>query len=174
MKTKILAMCLTIILSGCSLMNQGPGQRSPEDWKKMAPLMKSRVKYVAAFAFTMNSVKPHKAGICAFAAQLGNFLESYDDQDANFEKLQAAVMAFLIQIEDPAVRDAATIIVDMVLTEAYNYAWQHYKGFIDQDPAQVALIIAAAVADGLRDACGLNLSTMGVQDSPQGIFTTRS
>lgn len=150
-----------MILPGCSLINMGPGdgQRSPEDWKKMAPVIQARVKYVAAFAFTMDSVKPHKTGICAFADQLGDFLDSYDDQDANFEKLQAAVMAFLIQIEDPAVRNAATIIVDMVLTEAFNYAWQHYEGFIEQDPAQVALIIAKAVSGGLRDACGLNLST---------------
>ena len=169
MKSKISALvCFTtlILTSGCSLMNTGPGgERPPED---MARLIQSRVKYVAAIAFTMDQVKPHKEAVCQFADQLGAFLDTYDDRDASFVKLQAAVNQFISQIENPAVRDAVAIIADMVLTEAFNYAWQHYEDFINQDQTAMVLIIAGAVADGLRDACDMNLSTMGAKR----VFTT--
>lgn len=174
MKSKISTLalaCIMMIPLGCSLNTGSPGngdnQRPPEE---MAQVLRTRVKYVAAFAFQMEAVKPHKTAVCDFAEQLGTFLDTYDDKDANFVKLQAAVNQFISQIENPAVRDAVTIMVDMILTEAFNYAWQHYEDFINQDQTAMALIIADAVANGLRDACGMSFSTM-VQKVPQNIFT---
>ena len=163
-----------VSLTGCSL-NNGPGngdnQRPPEE---MAEVLRTRVKYVAAFAFGMDAVKPHKVAVCDFADQLGTFLDTYDDKDASFVKLQEAVNQLVANITNPAVRDAVAIMVDMVLTESFNYAWKHYEGLINQDQTKMALIIAGAVADGLRDACGMNISSMGASLHPQGIFTVRS
>ncbi len=173
MKSKISTLvCLTtlILASGCSLMNTGPGNGDPRPPEDMARVIQSRVKYVAAFAFTMDAVKPHKEAVCQFAEQLGTFLDTYDDRDASFVKLQTAVNQFISQIENPAVRDAVAIMADMVLTEAFNYAWRHYEDFINQDQTAMALIIADAVADGLRDACGMSLSTMGAKRTPE-VFT---
>ncbi len=165
MKNRIATLalaCIMMIPLGCSLGNTGPGngdnQRPPED---MARVLQIRVKYVTAFAFQLDAVKPHKAAVCEFAEQLGTFLDTYDDQDTSFAKLQAAVYQFIQQIENPAVRGAVSIIADMALTEAFNYAWTHYEDLINQDQTKMALLIAGAVADGLRDACGMILSTMG-------------
>lgn len=174
MKSKISALvCFTtlILASGCSLINTGPGNGGDRPSEDMTRLIQSRVKYVAAFAFTMDQVKPHKEAVCQFADQLGAFLDTYNDRDASFVELQAAVNQFISQIENPAVRDAVAIMADMVLTEAFNYAWQHYEDFINQDQAAMALIIADAVADGLHDACGMNFSTMGAKRTPE-VFTT--
>lgn len=176
MKSRIttLALACMMIPLGCSMNNRGPGngdnQRPPEE---MAQVLRTRVKYVAAFAFQMDAVKPHKAAVCDFAEQLGTFLDTYDEKDASFVKLQAAVQQFVNQITNPAVRDAVSIIVDMALTEAFNYAWKHYENLINQDQTKMSLLIAGAVANGLRDACGMNLSAMGTHISPQGRFTVR-
>lgn len=174
MKSKIAAiMCLIMAIPSCSLLNPEPdGQRPPAEWERMAPIIQARVKYVIGFTFSMDKVKPHKEAVCQFADQLGTFLDSYDDRDASFDKLQQAVMGFVNQIQDTAVRDAVAVMVDMALTEAFAFAYKHYEGFINQDQTKVALIIAGAVADGVQDACGMSLSTMGAKGSPQGIFTT--
>lgn len=170
-KAVIMSLAMFAI-PGCSLINPGNESRPPADWERMAPVIQSRVKYVTAFAFTMDKVKPHKPAVCQFANQLGSFLDSYDDRDASLMKLHTAVMQFVNNIDDPGVRDAVAILVDMALTEAFSYAWQHYEDFINQDPTKVAFIVAGAVADGIRDACGIALSTMGIQESPQNTFTT--
>lgn len=174
MKNKISTlMCMAILIpiSGCSLMNVRPSNNNPRTPKEIAQTIQSRVKYVAAFAFTMDSVKPHKEAVCQFAEQLGSFLNSYDDRDASFVKLQAAVTTLINQIENPAVRDAVAIVTDMALTEAFNYAWQYYEDYINQDQTAMALLIADAVATGLRNACSINLSIMGVEKVPPNVFT---
>lgn len=179
MKTKVsaLVLCLSLMgLTGCSLKDGGwgNGPSSPNDWERLAPTIQQRVKYVAAFAFNMDAIKPHRQSVCAFADQLSMFLNTYDDRDASFEKLQSTVNDFISQIPDPNVRNAVSIISDIALTEAFNYAWQHYEGFIEQDQARVAIIIAKAVANGLRDACGMTLSVMAIDDeAPEDIFTVR-
>ncbi len=140
-------------------------------WGKAEALQSAKLIHEdMAKSFTMDAVKPHKEAVCQFAEQLGTFLDTYDDRDASFVKLQAAVTAFINQIENPALRDAVTIMADMVLTEAFNYAWQHYKDFINRDQTTMSLIIADAVADGLRDACSMNLSIMGAKRTPE-VFT---
>lgn len=171
MKIKAI-LCLSMLtLSGCSLLNgDNNDPRPPADWEQMAPVIQSRVKFVAAFALGMESVKPYKADVCAFADQLGEFLDSYDDRDASFEKLMATVHTFIQQIENPNVRNAVAIIVDMAFTESFNFAWQHYEDFINQDQTKVALIISGSVADGLRDACKM-VQSFGMKTQTQDIFT---
>jgi hypothetical protein len=173
MKTKLslLALLMVIPLTGCSGKIIGPGNGgSVDDWERMAPILQTRVKYVAAFAFSMDQVKPHKPAICNATVKIAEFLDSYDDRDATFTKLQAAVMQYLDTL-DPSIREPAKIIVDMVLTEAFNYAWKYYEGLINQDQTRVALIIADAVAGGLKDACGMTITAMGADPMPNDIFT---
>ncbi len=173
MKSKIATLalvCTMMIPLGCSLNtgpNNGDNQRPPEE---VAQILQTRVTIVAWAAFQMDAVKPHKTAVCDFAEQLGTFLDAYDDKDASFVKLQAAVSQFISQIENPAVRNAVTIIAGMALTEAFNYTWTHYEDLINQDQTRMALLIAGAVADGLRDACRMTLSIMGVPDSSRSVF----
>lgn len=174
MKTKIslLALMMLMPLAGCSGKIIGPGDGGGvANWEGMAPVIQSRTRLVAAFAFSMKQIQPHKVAVCDATQKISEFLNTYDDRDASLEKLQAAVMQFLNTL-DPSIRGPVKIIVDMVLTEAFNYTWQYYEGLINQDQAKVALIIAGAVADGLQDACGMTMSTMGVHSDPTpSIFT---
>lgn len=153
--TRLMISLALLPLLGCSLMNppNGGGQKPPSEWQDMAPVIQSRVKYVAMFAFSIDSVKPHKAQVCQSAQDIANWLDDYDDKDASFEALRAVVFSATRQIEDPNVRNAVTIVMDIVLTEAFNYGWEHYDGFMDRDEAQSAVIIAGAVAGGIREAC---------------------
>lgn len=153
MKRLALTLALIPVLAGCSLNNKGPGQTGPPDWDRLAPTIQSRVKYISAFAFTMDKVKPHKANICEVAKGLSEFLATYDDKDANFDRLRAAVIEYVERIQDPGARDAVLIFVDMVLTEAFNYAWQHYQGLLETDEARTVMLIANAIATGLTEAC---------------------
>lgn len=179
MKTKILALTLMVSLSpilGCSLMNPGPGNGGNggiSEWEKMAPIIQSRVRLVAAFAFTMEQVKPHKDAVCQATLLIGEFLNNYDDRDATFATLRAAVMQYLNTL-DPSIREPAKIIVDMVLTEAFNYAWQHYENLINLDQTKVVLIVSDAVAQGLTEACRMTLTTMNAKPTLNGIFTVPS
>lgn len=157
---------LMLLIPGCSLMIPPDDGQKP-DLDQMAPLIQARTRYVAAFAFSMDAVKPHKQAVCDAAIQISEFLATYDDKDASFENLQMAILAYIQQIENPNVRNAVTIVIDMVLTEAFNYAWQHYEDFINQDQTRAAIIVASAVADGLTEACAL---TMGSATATQ-IFT---
>jgi len=149
-----------MILGGCSLINPSPGDGQKPDWDRLAPTIQSRVRYVAAFAFTMKQVQPHKDQICATAQQISDMLANYADKDASFETVRTAVMNMVNQIEDPGLRQAATVFVDMVLTEAFNYAWQHYEDFINRDEVQASVLVARAVGDGLREACEMVVSMM--------------
>ena len=157
MTKTMISLCSLMLLptlSGCSL-NNGPGT-GPPDWDRMAPVIQSRVRVVAAFAFTMQKVKPHKEGICKGAEQLSDFLNNYQDEDATFDTLRKAAMDYLdVAIEDPAVRETMIIVVDMVLTESFNYAWLHYMDLVNTDQAKAAHLIASAVANGLLEACNL-------------------
>lgn len=155
------------LLGGC--ISTG-GTNTPGDWERMAPTLQSRVRYVALFAFSMEQVKPHKQQVCEATNNLANFLDSYNDKDANFTGLRAAINLFINKIEDPMTKQVMLVVVDMVLTEAYEYAWKHYADFVESDPAQVAKIIAGSVANGLKDACGLSVMNLGAAQ-PNDIFT---
>lgn len=158
---------------GCSLMNRSPNGQKP-DWDKLTPTIQSRVRYVAAFAFQMKALKTHKAQICEIATNISNMLDSYDDKDASFENVRAAVMDMISQISDPAIRDGATILVDIVLTEAFNYAWQYYEDMLNQDEIQTTILIARAIGAGLREACEMTVSLVGTQEEyAYSSFTVR-
>ena len=162
MKSKIatltlLLACIMPIPLGCSL-NDKPGNTNPPE--EMTQVLRKRVKYVTAFAFQLNKIKPHRAAVCQFADQLGTFLDGYDDKDASFAKLQAAVNQYVNRIQDPVIRDVVLAITDMALTEAFNYTWTHYKDLINQNETKMSLLIAGAVANGLRDACDMTSSTI--------------
>jgi len=171
---RILISCLIIpILAGCALMNTSPGDGQKPDWDKLAPTIQSRTKYVAAFAFTMKQVQPHKNQICDIAANISNMLDNYDDKDASFETVRAAVMNIVSQIENPALRNGSAILVDMVLTEAFNYAWKHYENMINLDKVRTSVLVAQSVGAGLREACQMFVSTMNTNQDQyvQNIFT---
>ena len=162
------------LVCGCSLMN-GSGDRQKPDWDTLAPKIQSRVRYVAAFAFTMDQVRPHKEQICETAERISNMLDEYDDRDASFEKVRAAVMKLISEIPDPGLREAATVFADMVLTEAFNYAWEHYEDMINQDAVQTAVLVARAIGNGLREACEMTVGSMGLRSSyAKEVFTVPS
>lgn len=166
-------VCLTLLaLPSCSLLIPNPGNgnvRVPVE--EMAQTIQKRVKYIAIFAFSMDAIKRHKAEVCEFADKLSDVLNSYDDKEASFEKLQAEVDRFIDRINNSGVQSAVKTIADMVLTESFNFAWKNYEDLINSDETRVSLIIAESVANGLREACGATLSIMGVDDAPPNIFT---
>lgn len=177
MKAKIssLALIMLIPIAGCLMKDIGPGDDSSvSDWEKITPVIQARVRYVAAFAFSMDQIKPHKTAVCQATKKIIEFLDTYVDRDTNLKKLQAAVMQYLNTL-DPSIREPVKIIVDMVLTEAFNYAWNHYEDLINQDQSLVALILADAVAQGLNEACGRTITIMGTLPNPKAkdmdIFT---
>lgn len=174
MKIKLFALLVLLpTISGCSLMTLGPGA---PDWDRVLPTVQSRVRYVAMFAFTMDQIKPYKGEVCETTRMISEFLDTYDDQEATLEKLRAAITEYINTL-DPNVREPVQIVVDMVLTEAFNYAWQYYEELLSQDQTRVALMIADAVAKGLAEACEMTVSIMEAsleaqpEPIPNDIFT---
>lgn len=169
---KLLISCLMLpLITGCSLLNSSPGDGQKPDWNKLATTIQNRTRYVAAFAFTMTQVQPHKDKICETAAKISSMLESYDDRDASFEAVRSAVMNIVGQIADPNLRQVATIFVDMVLTEAFNYTWQYYEDMINRDEVRTSVLVAGAVGAGLREACEMVISMMSTEGRYASIFT---
>ena len=151
MKAVICAVAVLPMLGGCSmLIPPDDGQRPIED---LAPEIQNRVRLAALIAFSIDSVKPHKEQICQVANDIAGFLDTYDNPDATFQHIQAAVTELINAIPDPELRESARIVVEIVLTEAFNYAWKHYSDFINRNETQTAIIIAQAIANGLREAC---------------------
>ncbi len=163
---RLLISCLMVpFLTGCSLFNNGPGGQPPMNWEELAPKIQSRVKLISAFAFTMTQIKPHQAKICQTAAQISTMLNNYDDQDASFDTVRTAVMKIVNNISDPNIRNAVAAFTDVVLTEAFNYAWEHYENMINQDKVKATIMIARAIGDGLQEACDMSVSSMGMRSS---------
>ncbi len=157
MKRLALVLVLPFLFSGCSL-NNGPDDGQKPDWDAMAPKIQARVKYVAAFAFTMDQVKPFKTQICTTTDQIIDLLNTYDDQEASFDAVRLAVMNLVANIPEENLRNAVTVFIDMVLTEAFNYAWEHYSDLISLNQVQTVVLIARAVGQGIQDACNLMMS----------------
>lgn len=165
---------MLFLLSACSTMKPSPGDgpAPPVDWDMLSGKIQTRVKYVAAFAFTLEIVKEHKDEVCLAADKIAELLEQYNDRDASFEAVRHAVMVGISKLNvDKGVQDAIVVLVDIALTEAFNYAWQYYDNLIDDDRVRTSITIAKAVAKGLRDACGMSFALMEAEDYPDGIFT---
>lgn len=160
----ILLVLPMVFGGGCSL-NNGPKQ----DWDAMGPKIQRRVKYVAAFAFSMDQVKPYKAQVCETTDQIIELLNNYNNQEASFDAVRVAVMDLVDQIDNEGVRNAVMIFADIILTESFNYAWKHYSDWVKQDQVRTAIVVARAVSRGLRDACNLVASSASAM--PNDIFT---
>ena len=171
MKTYLISLCLLPML-GCSLMNP-PGDGQKPDWDKMAPIIQSRVKYVAMFAFSIDSVKPYAPQVCQAAEDIIHWLETYDNKDATLENVRKGIFEIIANIKDPNVRNAVKIVVEIALTEAFNYAWKYYEEFINQDEAKSAIIIARAIAGGIGEACESTVGSFGpyITLAPLNVFT---
>jgi hypothetical protein len=164
MKKRMIAIVavLPFLFNGC--LDPKPPNGDKPNWDVIGPKIQARVKYVAMFAFTMDQVQPYKAQVCTTADQIVDFLKTYDDPEASLGAVRAAVMSLVNQIEDINVRNAVMIFVDMVLTESFNYAWEHYSNWIELDEVKTVIIIARAVGNGIKDACDLTMSVTAMSN----------
>lgn len=175
MKHLMVALVGLMTMSGCSMLTTGPG-KTPQDWEKMAPTIERRIQYVAAFAFTIKSVSEHKDAVCAALINAGEKLKDYNDKDASFEQISAMVHKIVdATLENsPQYREAAHMVVDIVITEAFNYAWERYADLIEQDQARVSIIITQAIGRGFLKACSGEISGFLLENqTAMKIFTVR-
>jgi len=149
-----------MFLSGCRLLTPPVTGDGPPDWDRFSTVLRGRVKFVASLAFSLEKVQPYKEQTCNVAVFLSQYLENYDDPNWTFEKLEIVVNIWVDAIENVNVRKTVTVVVNIVLNEAFNYAWKHYKNLVDMDEVKSTKIVIQAVVDGLRDACYLTIKNV--------------
>ena len=144
--------CLTLFCTAC--VSPGNPPHDPQTPQDQAAVITKRVKYVAIFALSTGSAAPHREEICAEIDKLTILLDKYDDKNATFESIRTYVNNYIDQqIKNATVRFAVSLVVDIALTEAFNYAWEHYAAIIEKDKTAMALSVAKSVAAGIQQAC---------------------
>jgi len=153
MKSLITVLAFSLLLSGCSLFNSNIGDNQNPDWDRIGQTIQNRTEYVATFAFASEQMQPYKQQICATVKQIVDVLSVYNDEEATFARVNAEVNKIVAQIPDENLRNQMTLITHMVMTEMFDYAWNHYSDFIKKDEIRITILLAHSVSKGFDRAC---------------------
>jgi hypothetical protein len=171
-KLMLSLFCLTLFCTGCISPGSTPHDpQTPPTPQEQSEIITKRVKYVAIFALSTGTASPYREEICTEVDKLTILLNNYSDRNATFETVRTYVFNQIdSQIKNAVVRGAVGLVVDIALTEAFNYAWEHYAVIIEQDKAAMAISVAKSVAAGIQQAC-LATDLFNESKTPDNIFT---
>ena len=123
--------------------------------------IKTRVKWVAALALSVEKIQPYKSHVCDVIEDIASALNSLDPQEATFAAIKQTINERVRTINNNNIRHSVSFVVDTAFKEAFSHAWENYQGFLENE-ARSAIVIARAVADGLQEACEYQVTTYEV------------
>ena len=153
----LLSVCL-VAAPGCNQPNTG------WDFEQVAPIIRSSTTIFTQFAFNNPRVAPHKEEICTATGKVVEFLNTYDDPDASFDNMKAAVLEVITQLPPETLSGEAKqitlAVTEFVLDSGWLFVRDNYLDLINKDESKVVLLLAKSVADGIQAACGTSVTTM--------------
>lgn len=133
------------------MMNTNINKQRPIE--ELTPTITQRVKFATQIAFSIESVKPHKKAVCQIVENVASFLDTYNDPNPTQQRIREIALSIVDKTVDDSIKDAARAVTEIAISEAFDYAWQYYNNFINQDKNKSTILIAKAVAKGMREAC---------------------
>ena len=107
---------------------------------------------------------PHRENICTATGKVVEFLNSYDDPDASFDRLKTAVLGVITELPSETLageaKQTTLVITEFILDSGWLFVRDNYLDLINKNESKVVILLGKSVADGIQAACGTSVTTM--------------
>lgn len=144
----VLSLCFFV---GCS---QTSGTTGPvQNWDTISMNLETVSLIAATTAFKNQNISKYKDTICQTACNLEIVLANYNNPDLSLSMVQDLVKKEAAKIADAQVREVVTAVLQTVVQNTFDYAWQHYQNLVQNNEVKIATTIGKAITSGVTRAC---------------------